>query len=137
MAGFNEFIARLQRLSSGQVIDAMGRKISDACHAEAARGFREQRDPYGKPWAQRKDKRGSWPILEKTGAGLDSLTARYSNGMVRMRIKGYFQFHQSGTRYMVARKTFPEQDRGLGMWREPINRAATDAVRGLVNGRGD
>lgn len=136
MAGLNDFIQRLQRLSSQEVVDAMGRKIADACHAECLRGFREQRNPYGVPWAPRKDKRGSWPLLDKTGAGVNSLTARYSNGAVKMRISGYFQFHQSGTRYMVARKPFPEQSQGLGMWREPIDRAATDAVRGLVNGRG-
>jgi hypothetical protein len=74
-------------------------------------------------------------LLQKTGRGLDGMTARYSSGVVRVRIAGYFQFHQTGTRYMVARKPFPEQSQGLGTWREPISKAATDAVRDLVNGR--
>jgi hypothetical protein len=132
MAGLNDLIARLERFSSQQVIDQMGRKIADACHAQCLAGFRGQRDPYGTPWAPRKDKRGNWPLLDKTGAGVDSLTSRYSAGMVRMRIRGYFRFHQSGTAVMPSRKVFPEQASGLGTWSEPINRAATDAVRELM-----
>lgn len=135
MAGINDFILRLQRLSSGQVFDAMGRKMADAAHAQAVAGFREQRDPYGKPWAPRVGNRGGWPLLQKTGAGLDGLTARYVGGIVRMRIAGYFQFHQTGTSKMVARMVFPDNAHGLGVWRDPLNKAATDAVRDLVNGR--
>lgn len=147
MAGINDFILRLQKLSQPDVINAMGRKIADACHAEAIRGFVEQRDPYGKPWAPRK-KPSAWSVLrfgkidnghrllDDTGKMIDSLTARYVSGRVIMRIRGYAQFHQTGTRFMVARKIFPEQSRGMGLWREPINQAATDAVRDIVNGRG-
>lgn len=132
MAGLNELIAKLQRLERGEVFQRMGASIANVCHAQAIAGFRAQSDPYGTPWAPRTNPRGTWPLLQKTGAGIDSLTARYVAGTVVMRIKGYFTFHQHGTMRMVARKVFPEQARGLGTWAEPIQRAATQAVRELM-----
>jgi phage gpG-like protein len=143
VAGLNELIARLDRFSSGEVYQRIGVKVADACHAACIAGFRSQSDPYGVPWAPRKKVTG-WaavrfghvdnghPLLDDTGAMINSLTARYSRGVVLMRIKGYAQFHQTGTRNMVARKIFPEQEMGLGTWADPIQRAATDAVRELM-----
>lgn len=136
MAGINDLIDRLQRMSSGKVYEAIGRKMADVCHEQAIIGFREQIEPtHGTPWARRKDPRGGWPILQKTNAGVNSLTARYAGGTIRLRIKGYFQFHQFGTKKMVARRVFPTQERGLGLWRAPLNEAATNAVREIINGR--
>lgn len=135
MAGVNEFIRRLEKLAAHEIKDRVMHKIADAAHAEAIRGFNEQRDPYGTPWAKRKDTRGTWPILQRTGAGVDSLTSRAVGGRVVMRIKGYFRFHQTGTGRMVARMVFPDPVRGLGTWGEPLNKAARDAVSELVNGR--
>lgn len=132
MAGLNELIMRLERFSTGQVYQRIGTAVANAAHAACIAGFQGQRDPYGVAWAARKDPRGKWPILQKTGAGVDSLTARYVAGTVVLRIKGYFKFHQGGTSRMVARKVFPDQARGLGNWAEPIQRAATDAVRELM-----
>jgi phage gpG-like protein len=143
MAGLNELIAKLQRFERGDVVDAIGKSIANACHAACIAGFRAQSDPYGVPWAPRKKATG-WaamafgkmdnghPLLDDTGAMVGSLKARYSRGTVLMSIKGYAQFHQSGTRSMVARKIFPEQAQGLGTWSDPIQRAATDAVRELM-----
>jgi hypothetical protein len=135
MAGLSAFIQRLERLAAADVKGRVLARVRDAAHAEAVRGFVDQRDPYGRSWAPRKDKRGTWPILRKTGAGLDGLTARVVGDRVVMRIAGYFKFHQSGTRFMVARMVFPEPARGLGTWSGPINDAARDAVRELVEGR--
>lgn len=132
MAGFNALIAKIERLQRGEVYQRIGTSIANAAHAECTAGFRGQRDPYGASWASRKDKRESWPILDKTGAGVDSLTARYVNGVVVMRIKGYFKFHQNGTASMPARRVFPEETRGLGTWSGPIQYAATNAVRELM-----
>jgi hypothetical protein len=132
MAGLSAFIERLQRIAASDVLQRVGSKLADVTHEQAVLGFAEQRDPYGKAWAPRKDKSGSWPILDKTGAGVDGMTARYVAGRVVLRIAGYFRFHQGGTAVMVARKVFPEPARGLGTWSEPINTAARDAVTALV-----
>lgn len=143
MAGVNDLIRRLERFSSGEVYERMGKAIANACHAQCIAGFRAQSDPYGVPWAPRKKVSG-WAavrfghvddghkLLDDTGAMINSLTVRYSRGTVLMRIKGYAKFHQSGTRIMTSRKIFPEQARGLGTWAQPIQQAATDVVRELM-----
>lgn len=127
MAGLNEFVQRLQRIGAGEINARIGAAVADAAKQECLAGFDQQRDPYGVPWAQRKSG-GYWPLLNKTGAGKASLTAVPFGDMVRMSIRGYFQYHQEGTRYMVARRPFPEQSRGLGTWREPAERAAVNVV---------
>jgi hypothetical protein len=159
VAGLSEFISRLQRLAAGDVIRRAGSAIADASHRECVRGFVEKRDPYGTPWAPRKKPSGwaalVWPddghlLLDKTGAGFDSLTARFTAGRVVMRIRGYFRFHQMGAHHaarsdvatgrtykaysMPARKVFPDPERGLGTWSAPINAAARDAVVAAVKG---
>jgi hypothetical protein len=135
MAGVTAFIQRLERLAAAQVNQRILARVRDAAHAECVRGFVEQRDPYGASWAPRKDRKSTWPILRKTGAGLDSLTARVVGDRIVMRIRGYFQFHQTGTSRMPARMVFPDSARGLGTWSGPINDAARDAVRELVEGK--
>lgn len=148
MAGLSEFIQRLERLATSQVEQRVASKVRDVAHKECLRGFVEQRDPYGVPWAPRKDKRGTWPILDKTGKGVESLTSTVAGGTVRLRMKSYMRFHQTGTTHatrsnvktkreiagysMPARKVFPDPDRGLGTWSQPINDAAREAVRELV-----
>jgi hypothetical protein len=132
MAGLSAFIQRLERMAAADVKSRVMQKVADAAHAECIRGFVEQRDPYGTPWAPRKQG-GSWPLLQKTGAGVNSLTARASGERVTMRIRGYFQFHQRGTVRMVARMVFPEPSRGLGTWTQPINDAAVSAVREMAS----
>jgi hypothetical protein len=143
MAGLNELIARLDRFSRGDVFQRIGNAVAKACHESCIAGFAQQRDPYGVPWAPRKKVAG-WAaiafghiddghrLLDDTGAMINSLKAKYARGTVLMSIKGYAKFHQSGTRYMVARKMFPEPAQGLGTWSAPIQRAATDAVRELM-----
>lgn len=162
MAGLNAFIQRLERMAASDVKHRIMTKVADVAQEQCLRGFREQRDPYGAPWAPRKRATG-WaalafgtddghPILDKTGKGVDSLTSRAVGDRVVMRIRGYMKFHQTGAHHnartniashrstqaydMPARKIFPEQSQGLGLWTEPINRAAVDAVREMVQGKG-
>jgi hypothetical protein len=63
---------------------------------------------------------------------LDSLTSRASGSRVLMRILGYAKFHQYGTVKMVPRMIFPDPARGLGLWRDPIEKASVEAVRELM-----
>lgn len=151
MAGVNALVQRLERLAASDIKQRILAKVRDAAHAECIRGFNEKRDPYGTKWEPRKPPTGGWPLLDKTGKGIESLTARVVGDRVVLRIVYYFKFHQTGTTHyertnvktqrttraftMPARKIFPDTDRGLGMWREPIQRASVDAVRDLMAGR--
>jgi len=127
MAGLNEFVQRLQRIGAGEINARIGTALADVAYREAMAGFDQQRDPYGVPWADRVSG-GFWPILDKTGAGKASLTAVPFGDLVRMSIRGYFQYHQYGTSKMARRMVFPEASRGLGLWREPAERAAVNVV---------
>ena len=144
MAGVNALIQRLERLGAAEVKAKITSKVRDVMHAECIRGFNEQRDPYGVAWQPRKPLKGwaamafgllqdNHPLLNKTGAMIRSLTARATSNGVVMRIIGYAKFHQSGTSKMVARKIFPDPGRGLGLWSEPVHRAAVDAVKEMMH----
>lgn len=147
MAGINALIQRLERMAASDVKHRIMQKVTPAAHDECLRGFREQRNPYGVPWAPRKKPRG-WaalafghiedghPLLDKTGKGVESLTSRAVGDRAVMRFgRGYMRFHQTGTKFMDARKIFPEQAQGLGLWAPAINRAAVDAVRQMCEGK--
>lgn len=136
MAGLNEFISRLERMAASDVKARIAQKIRPVAHDECLRGFRERRNPYGVPWAPRKDPRGSWPLLDKTGRGVESLTSSAVGETVRLRMVDYMRFAQTGTKNAPDRKIFPEQAQGLGTWSAPVNRAAVDAVREMAEGRG-
>jgi hypothetical protein len=132
MAGVNDLIQRLERFATAEVKQRIASKVRDAVHSECVRGFNEKRDPYGTSWAPRKDSRGNWPLLDKTGAGINSLTATASADAVRLRIVSYMKFHQSGTSKMRPRMIFPDPNRGLGLWSEPVHQAAVAAVQELM-----
>ena len=152
MAGINVLIQRLERMAASDVKHRIMQKVTPVAHDECLRGFREQRNPYGVPWAPRKDKRGSWALLDKSGDGIESLTSRTVDDKASLRFgRSYMRFHQTGAHHnarsniatkrttgeyeMPARKIFPEQTEGLGTWSAPINRAAVDAVREMCEGK--
>lgn len=134
MAGLNALIQRLERMGGDQVKQAIASKVAVAAHDACLLGFQQQRDPYGVPWAPRKPSKADngHKLLDDTGRMINSLTSRPTANGVTLRILDYAKFHQSGTRFMVARKVFPDPGQGLGMWREPIERASLDAVRELM-----
>lgn len=71
-------------------------------------GYAQRRDPSGKKWARRK-RRYPWPILNKTLAmrrGWKGTSNQHQFGF--RNAVPYTVFHQKGTRFMVARKSVPE-----------------------------
>ena len=108
--------------------------------------FNQQRDPYGKPWAPRK-RPPDWAIrafglmqddhrlLDKSGKMIDSLRAKpLANGNVKVTMRPYAQFHQTGTDKMVARKLVPDDAMDLGpIWGRAFNRVADDILRGMLS----
>lgn len=157
MSGINALVRRLKRLGSEQVRERVASKVRDAAHAECLRGFIEKRDPYGVPWAPRRLPRG-WaalafpddghPLLDKTGRMIGSLRSLASSRGVRMSMNGPAKYHQAGAVHpartvistgmtfrefkMPARMLFPDPNRGLGLWSDPVRRAAVEGVRELM-----
>jgi hypothetical protein len=99
-------IAALEGLPDRVALRAAG-KIAAVLDEQFAAGT----DPYGDPWADLK--RGGPSHLTETGAmhADSSVSARGATIVVTVPDPG--GFHQSGTRYMPARKPLPEQSRGL------------------------
>src|SRR6185503_9468309 len=107
MAGVNALVAKLEKLAASEVMERISFKVANACQEQCIAGFREQRNPYGMPWAPLKPP-PMWvvkafgadfehPILDKTGDMINSLTTRSRGSRVLMRILGYAKFHQYGT----------------------------------------
>lgn len=143
MASLNALIARIERLATAELKSRVAKKAQAAIHGALIAEFVGERDPYGERWAPRKKATG-WAVrafgliddghklLDKSGKMIDSITSRASNDGAIIKLRGYAKFHQTGTRNMVARKLFPENSRGLGLWSAPVNEAATAAVRELA-----
>lgn len=90
-------------------------------------GFERESDPYGSKWAALKHRSGR--ILQDTGALRNSFHRKQlSSSQVTVGpAVPYARFHQSGTRYMPARKMVP--DDGLPTsWSERINAVARRAM---------
>jgi len=146
MAGVNALVAKLERLAAHEVIERIANKVRDTCQEQCLAGFREQRNPYGEPWAP--IKRGGHPILDKSGDMIDNLTTRAAGPRVIMRTLGYAVFAQKGTEHAARtsiksrvsfkeyktppRMIFPDPARGLGLWRDPIEKASVEAIRELM-----
>lgn len=122
-------VSKVEALGGAELQRRVMERVAESARRSCLDGFEQQRDPYGMPWARRIDVKGTWPILNKTGSGPASVTAVPSGDLVRMSIDGVFKFHQYGTSKMVARRVFPIQSRGLGLWGAPAREAAMSAVR--------
>ena len=119
----SQLTARIESIAAAGGLTDVISALRDEAHEQVIAGFREQRDPYGTAWQARKDN-GGWPILDKTGAGIDSFTAQSTPTGIRLRIDGHMKFHLTGTRFMVPRRFFPVD--GLGpIWGTAFMRVAS------------
>lgn len=134
MAGIEALTRRIEKAAAREVLSRVASSLAPVVQGEILRGFNEQRDPYGSAWASRKDKRGSWPILDRQTSRSAVLSLRTTSSArgLRSTIKYYMRFHQSGTKYMVARKIFAEESRGFGLWRAPVAASVSNTLRGLI-----
>ena len=134
MAGLSDLQRRIEKLGSAEVKTRISARVAKSLEDQCYICFARQRDPYGIPWALRKDPGGAWPILIKSGMGLDSVRSSSTRDAARVFILGRMKFHQTGTMQMVARRFFPDS-RGLGLWQESVNAAALEAIRELMKGQ--
>ena len=135
MNDIDALIRRIERLGSAAVRRVVAESIEPVMQSLAQGSFGQRSDPYGSRWQDRKQPTGAWPLLNKSdrpGHSITSLKTTAQRTSVRSRIVGYFKFHQSGTRYMPARRVFPDPSRGLGAWAEPIRSAVVAALRSLL-----
>lgn len=127
LTGLGNLIGNLRRLS--EVPSQAAREVSDAIGAEIELQFDHGIDPYGEPWeplAQSTLDRGrSPPPLTDTTEMRTGISVRPSSGAgVQITIDApYAGFHQTGTRFMPARKVLPE-----GSLPDTWERAFADAL---------
>jgi phage gpG-like protein len=143
-------ISTVDKVAGGKLTDRARRAAGEAALTELRRGFRNSRDPYGKPWAELVLRDGK--PLRDTGRLANSFSLRLTpNGftigtpiefayvhqfgatIVPVRAKA-LRFKPRGSKRFVtlqkavipARKMLPEGD-DLGTWREPIADALGEA----------
>lgn len=116
------FADGLDRVAEGSVEQALKDRLVPVVQSLIQAGFSSETDPYGIPWAPRKNG-GSWPILDKTGVMKSTVAVTTTPEGVRAEFAApYSGYHQTGTSKMVARRPVPTESRGLGTWRDEFER---------------
>ncbi len=132
MAGFRDMIARLAELE--QIPSRIAKEVSAGISALVVDQFAGSHDPYGRPWKPLlpqtvKRKGGDSRILLRTDAMANGITVKPTSGAgvaidVGNTSTPYGQFHQSGTKRMVARKILPDGSDLPKAWESLISEAA-------------
>lgn len=127
------FEARLADVASGGASQPMREAVAKEAEAIVDTEFAGQRDPQGGAWSARVPPTGSWPILDKTGAMKASRKAAPTSTGATVTIAAPAQFHQKGTKRMVARPLVPGDARSEE-WQTRIGDAAAKALREKLGG---
>lgn len=130
MAGIRDLVARLAELEG--IPSRISKEVADGIGELVAAEFAGQHDPYGKPWAPLKEstvrRKGHSRILSDSGLLSGSTEARPSAGAgVGITSIEYGTYHQTGTKFMVARKILPDGPDLPKAWSAVIDRAAQKA----------
>ena len=129
-------IGKLQSVVSGSLTRKEGDLMKNAEFAtrEAlTECFLYQRDPQGVAWAPRKHVYGNYrdtnPILFDL---LSGFVYQVLDGKIKVtNVKPYAFFHQTGTRFMVARKFLPTKS-SVGSYGDKIKLVAIRAIRSAI-----
>lgn len=109
-----------------------GKALGQEAMKQIADGFREERDPYERPWEPLKKRRGR--ILRDTGRLRNSFFVRpMLLGFAVTSNVRYARFHQQGTRRMPRRMMMPSGRLGP-IWTDALNRVANKLMKRWVNG---
>ena len=132
MAGWDKLAQNLEALS--RIPSQISKPISEELNKLIKTQFAQGQDPYGKSWAplmpQTSKKKGNSNILINTGKLAASTEAVPMSGAgIELRSIDYGQFHQSGTRYMVARQILPGGDELPLAWQAAIGKAYSDRMK--------
>ena len=126
-----QMIARLRRVSSAAFREELSKKLAEEALRQVDAGFREARDPYGKPWAPTKQPN---PILQRSGAFRSdwSIAGYTKDGFRIISAVEYGGYHQHGTKSIAIRMVIPTAKRGLGLWRAPFEKIVVDHFRATM-----
>jgi hypothetical protein len=138
---FTDLVESLTELESPAFLEEMSAELGATISGLIQDGFSKATDPYGHVWAPRKLARGrSTPPhlpLNLTGAMKGSFVVSTSHDGVRVdNPVVYTGFHQTGTRFIDARKMLPDES-GLGDWEEPMRRTALGVMAKHLNAEGE
>jgi hypothetical protein len=121
-----KFADKLAALGEPAFLERLARGMAERTLDLVDQGYQQRQDPYGMRWTTTKQKN---PILERTGYFRSGWGIRRadSRGFTISSAAEYGEYHQTGTRRMVARKTVPEGD-SLGIWEAPLDQAVVDMI---------
>lgn len=125
---FDPLAVKMRKVARGLHRQAVAGAIRDEIEKMIDSQFDQRRSPEGRPWAPRKPPTGSWPLLQKTGKmRRDYHVVAKTTGVTVTNNRPYASYHQTGTRYMPARKVAP--DGALpASWSRPIDAAVATAL---------
>lgn len=115
---------------SRQLMNEISKAVAEEAIGLIQDGFREQRDPYGRPWAPKKRPDGRAILVGKTTRlrrGWHVESSKRGQVVIAPSVD-YATYHQTGTKHMVARKMVP--DRTLpAEWDSAIDEAVLEVLR--------
>lgn len=116
-AELRRLIERTREVATGDLMDTISKNLSEEAIDLIKQGFRDQKDPYGKPWAPKKKSDGRAILTGATGflKGGWHRTKLGRRGFTVAASVIYAAWHQDGTKNkdgvsirMVSRKLIPE-----------------------------
>jgi phage gpG-like protein len=130
-AKLDQWARRINKLADSATVTALSKNLAEEALNLVAEGFATQTDPYGQAWRAKKHSDGRAILVGRT-ARLRRGWKRKAFGPSGFRIGPsvpYAGFHQSGTRYMVARRMVPTKDMLPSRWRRALSQVAVDFIR--------
>jgi phage gpG-like protein len=124
VAGIQDLIARLNELRKmpSRITKAVAARIDEELKAQ----FERSVNAYGNPWKPLlpqtvRRKFGDARILRRTDELSQGIAAKAASGSgIEITAPAYGQFHQTGTKFMAARKLFPDGKALPPAWRAII-----------------
>jgi len=99
-------IRKLTEVGDGRILTLIRQNLAEEAVDLVKQGFERESEPFGAPWAPLKRRTGK--ILQDTGRLKNSFTPRATaDGFRIVTNVAYAQYHQRGTRRMVARPLVP------------------------------
>ena len=131
MAGWAKLAQNLAQLA--KIPSQLSKPISEEINKLIQTQFAQGQDPYGKGWAPLAPstikRKGHSSILVETGKLAASTVAISMSGAgIELRSIDYGNFHQFGTKYMVAREILPGRDELPLAWQAAISKAYSDRM---------
>ncbi len=140
MAGFKDLMARMAELEG--IPSRIAKEVAEGISALVADEFAGSHDPYGKPWKPLlpqtvRRKGGDTRILRRTDAMSSGITVKPTAGSgiaidVGNTSTPYGEYHQSGTKHMVARKILPDGSSLPKAWEAVIEEASARAFKKVL-----